>query len=140
MSKSQNKTVATQVEVSDFVENIDDVKQKEEAKLLIKIMKKITGEKAIIWGDSIIGFGEYHYKYTSGREGDFLKIGFSPRKNNFSIYIMPGMKRYPELMNNLGKYKTGKSCLYIKNLDQIDMNVLESLIDKAYQYMSEEYG
>ena len=140
MSKSQNKTIATKQDVSTFVEAIKDQAQISDTKELIRLMKKITGEKPVIWGDSIVGFGTYHYKYASGREGDFMKIGFAPRKNKFSIYIMAGFRRYEELLADLGNYKTGKSCLYIKNLGQIDKKVLSELIDQSYRYMTEKYG
>ena len=93
-----------------------------------------------MWGNSIVGFGNYHYKYASGREGDFMKIGFSPRKQNLTLYIMPGFDRYDALMKKLGKYKTGKSCLYIKRLEDVDWSVLRELSQRSYQYMTDKYG
>ncbi|RPI72272.1 MAG: DUF1801 domain-containing protein [Ignavibacteriales bacterium] len=93
-----------------------------------------------MWGPSIIGFGDYHYKYESGREGDFFITGFSPRKQNLTLYIMPGFKRYEELMQNLGKFKTGQSCLYIKKLEDVDLKVLKELIADSVKYMKEKYN
>lgn len=93
-----------------------------------------------MWGPSIVGFGEYHYKYESGREGDFLITGFSPRKSALTIYIMPGFARYEALMDKLGKHRTGKSCLYINRLDDVDLSVLEELVTRSVEYMTEKYG
>ena len=93
-----------------------------------------------MWGSSIVGFGRYHYKYDSGREGDFMKVGFSPRKQNISLYIMTGFDRYEELMAKLGKFKTGKSCLYINKLADVDEDVLTELITISYDLMTEKYG
>lgn len=93
-----------------------------------------------MWGPSIVGFGEYHYKYESGREGDFLITGFSPRKSALTIYIMPGFARYEALMAKLGKHRTGKSCLYINRLDDVDLSVLEELVTRSVEYMTEKYG
>lgn len=93
-----------------------------------------------MWGPSIVGFGEYHYKYESGREGDFLITGFSPRKSALTIYIMPGFTRYEALMEKLGKHRTGKSCLYINRLDDVDLSVLEELVTRSVEYMTEKYG
>lgn len=102
-------------------------------------MESVTGERPVVWGDSIIGFGTYHYKYKSGREGDYFLTGFSPRKNNFSIYIMAGSDRFPALMNKLGKFKSGKSCLYVKRLQDINEPVLKELITKSVTWMKEMY-
>lgn len=103
-------------------------------------MKKITSEEPEMWGSSIVGFGTYHYKYESGREGDFFITGFSPRKQSLTLYIMPGFKKYEELMGILGKYKTGQSCLYIRNLEDVDMKVLIQLISDSAKYMKEKYN
>ena len=92
-----------------------------------------------MWGPSIVGFGNYHYKYESGREGDFFISGFSPRKQNLTIYIMAGFSRYSELMEKLGKYKTGRSCLYIKDLDDIDLKILQKLITESVRYMKKKH-
>ena len=140
MAKAQNKTVATESSVSAFLDSIEDKEKRNAAKKILNLMEKISGDRAKMWGPSIIGFGTYHYKYESGREGDFFKIGFSPRKQNLTLYIMPGFDRYEELMQKLGKYKTGKSCLYVKKLEDIDWSVLEELTSRAYQYMTAKYG
>jgi len=103
-------------------------------------MKQISSEEPKMWGTSIVGFGNYHYKYESGREGDFMKVGFSPRKTSLTLYIMPGFKRYDDLMEKLGKYKTGKSCLYIKKLEDVDQDVLKELICSSFDHMTKKYG
>ena len=90
-----------------------------------------------MWGPTIVGFGSYHYKYESGREGDWFKTGFSPRKTSLTLYIMPGFNRYDELMQKLGKHKTGQSCLYINKLEDVDMDVLRELVKLSYDYMDE---
>jgi len=104
------------------------------------MMKEITSQDPEMWGSSIVGFGSYHYRYASGREGDWPLTGFSPRAKSLTIYIMPGFDLYPELMSKLGKYKTGKSCLYLKQLKDIDKAVLKSLIKKSVQAMKKKYS
>lgn len=140
MTKNQNKTIENDGDVLAFIESVDNEKRKEDAKVLLKLMTEITGFPAKMWGTSLIGFDSYHYKYDTGREGDMLKVGFSPRKSNLAVYIMPGFDRYDELMSRLGKYKTGKSCLYINKLADVDMAVLSELIKKSFQYMTDKYG
>jgi len=93
-----------------------------------------------MWGSSIVGFGTYHYKYESGREGDWFLTGFSPRKQNLTLYIMSGFNKYDKLMKKLGKYKTGKSCLYINGLEDVDKKVLKDLITESFKYMSKRYN
>ncbi len=93
-----------------------------------------------MWGPSIVGFGTYHYKYASGREGDWFLTGFSPRKQNLTLYIMAGFKRYDELLNKLGKYKTGKSCLYIRNLDDVDVDVLRELVKQSVEHVARSHA
>ena len=102
---------------------------------LLEIMSDATGEKAVMWGSSIIGFDSYHFKYASGREGDWLLIGFSPRKQNITIYIMDGFARYEDLLRSLGKHKVGKSCLYINRLSDIDIRTLTRLIKRSVKNM-----
>jgi len=104
------------------------------------MMRKATGRNAKMWGDSIIGFGEYHYKYASGREGDWMRIGFSPRKQNLTIYIMDGFEKYESLLAKLGKHKTSKACLYFKRLSDIDTQVLRKLIEKSAGHFDKKYG
>jgi hypothetical protein len=114
---------------------IENDKRREDAFVIFDLMKKITIEEPKMWGESIVGFGSYHYKYESGREGDWFLTGFSPRKTNLSIYIMAGFKEYDELLKKLGKYKTGVSCLYVNKLEDVDMKVLKELITKSVQKM-----
>jgi len=136
---AENKTRAAKQSVATFLNGIDDKDKRADAKKVAAIMQKVTGEKAAMWGSSIVGFGQYHYKYESGREGDFMLAGFAPRKKALTIYIMAGFKLYDSLMKKLGKYKTGKSCLYVKRLSDIDEKVLTQLIDKSVQYMRKNY-
>jgi len=140
MVKANNKTVENEGSVSDFLSQIQDDKRREDANAMNELMIQITGQQPKMWGGSIVGFGRYHYKYESGREGDFMKIGFSPRKQNLTLYIMPGFDRYDDLMIRLGKYKLGKSCLYIKRIEDIKLEVLQELISKSYVYMTQKYG
>jgi hypothetical protein len=103
------------------------------------MMREATGSRAKMWGAHIVGFGEYHYKYASGREGDFMVTGFSPRKQALTLYIIPGFSHFESLMSKLGRYKTGKSCLYIKRLSDIDEKVLKRLIVSSVEYMRKHY-
>lgn len=135
---AENKTQATKASVSAFLKSVEHPKRREDAQAIKKLMDKITGWKAKMWGASIVGYGEYHYKYDSGREGDFLITGFSPRKQALTVYIMPGFSQYDDLMAKLGKYKTGRSCLYINKLEDIDLKVLETVIKKSVAYMKKK--
>lgn len=125
---SSNKTVPTKMEPSAFLEGIVPDRRKADALELLALFQDETGFDPVMWGPSIVGFGRYHYRYASGREGDFLATGFSPRKANFSIYIMPGYQDYAGLLEDLGKHKCGKSCLYVNKLSDIDLTVLRHLI------------
>lgn len=134
------KTAPTTVKVTEFLDAIDDDKKRAEAYTLLDMFKQITRMEPVMWGPSIIGFGTYHYKYDSGREGDMLMTGFSPRAQNFSLYCMPGFDQAQGLLEKLGKYKTGKSCLYIKRLDDVDTGVLKKLIKRDFDQMVKKYG
>lgn len=134
-----NKTKPTKASVSSFLDSIDDPQKKADARKVAAIMRRVTGKRARMWGSSIVGYGEYHYRYASGREGDWALTGFSPRKQNLAIYIMPGFDEFPELMGRLGKYKTGKSCLYLNKLDDVDQDVLEKLIGESIKVMRKRY-
>lgn len=136
---SANKTQATQASVEDFIQGVESEQKGEDAKSLVTLFEKLTGEKAVMWGPSIIGFGQYHYKYDSGREGDFLITGFSPRKTALTLYIMAGFSKYEEQLQKLGKFKTGKSCLYIKKLADIDQEVLSEMILDSVKFIKERY-
>ncbi len=125
---AENKTRETDSSVSQFIDNVDHPTRKSDALVLIELFKDITGYSPKMWGPTIIGFGQYHYIYDSGREGDCCATGFSPRKANLSIYIMPGYNDYSEILGRLGKYKIGKACLYVNKLADIDLIVLEELI------------
>jgi hypothetical protein len=129
------KTKPTEARVSDFLEAIDDDERREDCRTVAKIMEKATGAKPRMWGPSIVGFGDHHYKYESGRELDWFLTGFSPRKKELTLYIMPGFDRYDDLMSKLGKYKTGKSCLYIKRLADVDLAVLRTLVEASVKHM-----
>ena len=140
MAGNQNKTRQNNSSVDAFVGAVDHQRRREDAQTVKAMMERVTAWEPRMWGASIVGFGEYHYKYESGREGDFLITGFSPRKKALTIYIMPGFRRYDALMGKLGKFKTGKSCLYINKLDDVDLSVLEELIRLSVEYMVEKYG
>ena len=136
---AENKTKPTTLKVSDFISGIEDKVKRADCRELMKLMSGITGNRAKMWGANIVGYGKYHYKYASGREGEFFLTGFSPRKQALSIYIISGFNINPELMEKLGKYKTGKSCLYVKKLDDIDRSVLAQLVEESVAYMREKY-
>ena len=136
---AENKTKPTKASVTEFIKTIDDKEKRADVKKLSAIMREITGARARMWGPSIVGFGEYHYKYASGREGDFMLSGYSPRKQALTIYVIAGFEKFPELMKKLGKYKTGRSCLYVKRLSDIDEKILRQLIRKSVQYLRKNY-
>ena len=136
---SAMKTIKNQDSVSAFIDKVEDEQKREDCRTLMKIMRRITGSQAAMWGSSIVGFGSYHYRYASGREGDFFLTGFSPRKQNLTVYVMPGFSQYGSLMQKLGKHKVGKSCLYMKKLEDVDVQVLTSLIDESVQEMRRKY-
>ena len=129
------KTVPTTGSVPAFLDAIADPAQREDCRALAALMQKATGKEPTMWGPSIVGFGSYHYKYASGREGDAPLVGFSPRKGNISVYVMPGFEGYDGLMKKLGKYKAGKACIYIKKLEDIDVKVLQELVEKSADYL-----
>ena len=140
MAKEELKTKETEASVEDFINQIADENVREDSKKIAEMMQKATKSEPKMWGASIVGFGTYHYKYASGREGDWMRIGFSPRKQNLTLYIMDGFEKYDELMANLGKYKTGKSCLYVKRLSDVDEKVLKELIAESVKYFNDKYG
>jgi len=126
------KTKVSDASVTDFLNSVAEEQKRKDSFEILKIMKQITKEEPKLWGPSIVGFGSYHYKYESGREGDSPMMGFSPRKQNLTLYIItPGFEDYQGHLNRLGKYSTGKSCLYIKRLSDIDVDVLKELISDA---------
>lgn len=125
---AENKTNQTDVAVSDFLATIEHPTRAADAQVLMDLFRRVTGFEPKMWGPTIIGFGQYHYVYDSGREGDCNATGFSPRKAAQSIYVMPGYNDYSEILSRLGKYKIGKACLYVTKLADIDLEVLEELI------------
>ena len=131
------KTKKTKASVAAFLDQISDEQRRKDCQRVLKIMKEATGEQPRMWGSSIVGFGAYKYRYASGHEGEWPIIGFSPRKNDLTLYIMPGFADYTELMAKLGKHKTGKSCLYIKKLDDVELPILKKLITKSVDKMAE---
>lgn len=131
-----NKTAPTDGSVEQFLNGIEDERQRADAFELLHIFSEVTGEEPVMWGDSIVGFGQYHYRYASGREGDWLLTGFSPRKQALTLYIMAGFDRYDRLLKDLGRYKTGKSCLYVKRLDDVDLDTLKTLIAESAAHVA----
>ena len=136
---AENKTKATIASVTEFINSIEDRQKRADVRKVAAIMRRVTGKRAKMWGPSIVGYGTYHYKYESGREGDCMITGFSPRRQALTVYILAGFGRFDTLMGKLGKYKTGKSCLYIKRLSDVDEKVLEKLIDRSVKYMRKNY-
>jgi hypothetical protein len=135
---AENKTAPTKIDPYDFIDQVDDERKRKDARELVELMQNVTGKPPNMWGPSIVGFGKYHYKYDSGREGDSCLTGFSPRKPNLVLYIFGALEN-KALMDRLGKYKTGKSCLYIKTLDDIDRKVLKQLVVKSVAEMRKRY-
>ena len=129
------KTKPTKQSVKDFVDGVKDEHQRKDCRTVSRIMKRITKANPKMWGPGIVGFGSYHYKYASGREGDWFLTGFAPRKQNLTLYIMSGFKKYSALLKKLGKHKIGGSCLYVKRLDDVDMDVLTELIEDSVAYV-----
>ncbi len=129
------KTKPTTQSVAKFLNSIEDDEQRKACKTIAKIMKQVTKSRPTMWGPSIVGYGSYHYKYASGREGDWFVTGFAPRKRDLTLYIMAGFSRYDALLRKLGKHKIGKSCLYIKKLEDVDIGVLTELIAQSVSHV-----
>ena len=129
---SDPKMVPTSADVDAFLEAVPDANRRADANALLELMRSVTGEPPVMWGPSIVGFGSYHYRYESGRTGDAPLAGFSPRKANLVVYLVGGFEdRYPKLLEQLGPHKTGKSCLYLKRLGDVDLDVLRQLIERS---------
>ena len=143
MAKAKNKTVPHGLSVSDYITAIEKDDRRVDCQRLLDMMAEMTGWKPKIWGSSlksgIVGFGDYHYKYDSGREGDSLRLGFSSRAQSISIYIMPSYQDFSDELSRLGKHKIGKACLYIKRLSDIDEAVLKEIMQKGLDIMAEKY-
>lgn len=137
---AENKTQPTDASVDDFLNTTALPQKRADSFSLKQIMEEVTGEKAVMWGDSIVGFGKYHYHYESGRKGEFLIAGFAPRKAAISLYLLGCMEnKFEKLMANLGKHKTGASCIYFNKLTDLNEEVLRQLIKESYDFMKEKY-
>ena len=134
---AENKTQPHKGSVTDFLNAVEQEGRRKDAYKIVELMKEVTGEEPVMWGPSIVGFGKYHYRYASGREGDFLITGFSPRKQNLTLYLMEGFDGHAKLLEKLGKHKTGKSCLYINKLEDIDPEVLRELVSRSVAFIRE---
>ena len=143
MAKANNKTVPADLKVSDYIAQIEKADRRADCQRILEIMTEMTGWEPRIWGTKlktgIVGFGEYHYKYDSGREGDSPRLGFSSRAQAISIYIMPGYHDFSGELSRLGKHKIGKSCLYIKRLSDVDVDVLKEMLQKGLNIMAKKY-
>ena len=139
MSKYEQKTKETDLDVVEFIEKVDRTKKREDAYKLLEIFEESSGFKAKLWGPSIIGFGSYHYKYATGHEGDAPLVGFSPRKAKISLYFAPGDSEREVLLSKLGKHTTGKACVYINKVDDIDVEVLRELIKQSITFLQKQY-
>ena len=128
---AKNKTIETEASVVGFIKKIANEKKRKDFSTIVEMITKHTGLEPKMWGTSIIGFGKYHYKYDSGHEGDMCVIGFSPRKQNITLYIPGGIHKYDDLLEKLGKHKTGKGCLYINSLQKVDAGVLKEIINRS---------
>jgi hypothetical protein len=134
------KTQLTTASVDAFLKRIADDDRRNDCQTVVRIMKKAAKSEPRMWGSSIVGFGSYHYKYESGREADWFVVGFAPRKQDLTLYIMAGYDRFPAILARLGKYKTGKSCLYIRRLADVDQGVLEELVSASVKYMKQAHS
>ena len=135
---AENKTQKTGASVDEFLAAVPNGQRQEDGLALLAMMKDVTGLEPEMWGPSIVGFGEYHYRYESGREGDMPLTGFSPRSKSLSLYVMPGFGESDDLLSRLGKHRVGVSCLYINKLDDVDRDMLRELVARSYEYMRDE--
>ncbi|MCY4077822.1 MAG: DUF1801 domain-containing protein [Acidobacteria bacterium] len=130
------KTRKNEADVEAFLDGIENEKRRDDCRAVVELMAEVTGKPPVMWGDSIIGFGSYHYRYATGREGDWMATGVSPRKQSLTVYIQTGFQRHAALMEKLGRHTTGKSCLYIKRLEDVDVDVLRDLVRDSYALLS----
>ncbi|GAB4515728.1 MAG: hypothetical protein OHK0046_19600 [Anaerolineae bacterium] len=131
---AENKTKPTDESVQAFLEAVENEKKREDCFTLLELMREVTGEEPTLWG-KIVGFGKYQYKYTSGRTGEAMLTGFAPRKQELTLYILAGFEQYEDLLSRLGKHKTGKACLYIKSLKDVDLDVLKEMVQLSVEHM-----
>ncbi len=136
---SDLKTRPTASSVDAFIDAVDDEQKRADCRVVAELMTEVTGADGVMWGSSIVGFGSYHYRYASGREGDFFEAGFSPRKRALTIYVMAGFREYDDLLGRLGKHTTGKSCLYVKRLAEIDLDALREMLIRSVAYIRATY-
>ena len=136
---TQRKTVQTDGDVDAFLATVENPRRRADAGRVLDLMREVTGEPPKMWGSSIVGFGSYRYRYASGRDGSSLVVGFAPRKQNLVLYIMPGFSSHAALLSRLGKFRTGKSCLYVNRLDDVDLRVLEELVRESVAEMRRRY-
>ena len=134
------KTKRNDGDVGAYLASLENKVRREDSLAMLDVMGEITGERAEMWGGSIVGFGTYHFKYESGREGDWFVTGFAPRKQLMTLYIMPGFEHYDDLLSRLGKHKIGRSCLYINKLEDVDMDVLKALVAESVAHMRRVYA
>ena len=134
------KTRPDDSSVDAYLEGVSDLQRRADTRSVMAIMQEVTGEPPRLWGGSMIGFGTYHYRYETGREGDWFLTGVAPRKGALTVYIMAGFDRYEALMARLGKHSVGRSCLYIKRLSDVDLDVLRELIERSVRHTAETYG
>ena len=139
MAKAKLKTSRTDAVPANFVTQVEHPRRRADAETLLAFFAEVTGMPARMWGDSIVGFGRYQYRYESGREGEFFITGFSPRKQNLTIYIMPGYQDLSAMLSRLGKHKLGRSCLYDNKLDDIDMDVLREIVEFGVEHLRANY-
>ena len=137
---AKKKTKETEHSVIDFINTVENLQKRADSYKLLELMRDVSGYEPKMWGPSIIGFGSYHYKYASGHEGDAPLIGFSPRKAAISLYVFTGLDQHRHLLNDLGKYKAGKACIYIKKLSDINEQQLVKLIHETIAYLKSKYG
>ncbi|MEM1284796.1 MAG: DUF1801 domain-containing protein [Pseudomonadota bacterium] len=136
---TENKTQPTDASVEAFLGAVEPQVRRDDAFVLDALFRSVTGWNPVMWGDSIVGYGCYHYRYESGREGDFLATGFSPRKANLSLYIMPGYQNLQPMLDRLGKHKKGKACLYVTRLSNVDIDVLAEIIQAGLDDLGQRY-
>ena len=131
----ENKTVRTRTSVRKFLDGVEHERKRADSFKLLELFREVTRLEPAMWGPGIVGFGSYHYRYESGREGDMPLVGFSPRAQNLTLYIMDGFEGYDRLLGRLGKHRTGKACLYINKLDDVDLDVLRELVSRSFEHM-----
>ena len=139
MAKTENKTTPTKVSAAEFLATITPEQKRKDCETLCALMEKVTAEKPVMWGKTIVGFGQYHYRYESGREGDSMSVGFSPRAKDITVYINTGFEPYTGQLAKLGPHTHTVSCLHIKSLENIDLKVLSSIIQDSVKRIKTQY-